>query len=73
MTYPKAIVIAAAFIASAIAFSAIQPAQSASTDGQYRFFPTDNLGIIIVGNQATGQTWACTISKEAACDPYARP
>jgi len=67
MTYPNAIVISAALIAIAIAFSARQPAQSAMDSRQYVAAGATDLTVWVL-DTTTGQirwcqTGACRVGK----------
>ena len=64
MTYPKAIVISAALIATAIAFAAHQPAQSAM-EGLVRYIAVSNAAHTVwVIDTTTGQTRYCSSQGE---------
>jgi len=66
MTYPKAIVISAALIATAIAFAAYQPAQSAlGNEGRYIGFATAIGFDAWVIDTKTGQARYCATQIDA--------
>lgn len=63
MTYPKAIVISAALIATAIAFAAHQPAKSAFDNlGPYMVVSDTGIHGAWVLNTTTGQARFCNLS-----------